>query len=435
MKLTNELNSLKKYPFHMPGHKRNSDLGIIGAGIDITEIEGFDNLHDASGVLLDVENELSSIYKSKKSFMLVNGSTVGLLSAIYALCNENDKIIISRNCHKSVYNACMLLKLRVVYVEPEFDYQNGYYSRVTQHDVDEAIIANPDASCIVITSPTYEGNISNINSKIPLIIDAAHGAHLGLASFPSYPRADIVISSLHKTLPALTQTAVLNVYNDKYLAKVKRFVDVFETSSPSYVLMNSVAICCDFIKNNADKFKEYYNNVYTFRDLELNALDIRFADDLSKIVVSTANTDLSGAELANILRKKYCIEPEMASLNYIILMTSVADTIDALNHLKNALIEIDGELFQTTNKLMKKPPIPRGEQVVMIDDESNECPLENAAGKLSNEFVYAYPPDIPIIVPNEVISQNTIDYIKTMIDSGVNVVSDSGLLPNKLLTK
>jgi len=176
LKLTTKLNGLNRYPFHMPGHKRNGAFNIVGSDIDITEIDGFDNLHNPTGVLLDIENRLSSIYKSEKSFMLVNGSTGGILAAVFALCKENDKIIIARNCHKSVYNACMLRKLRVSYIEPSYDYTNGCYKRIGQQSVDLAVKENPDAAAIVITSPTYEGMISNVNSPIPMIIDAAHGA-------------------------------------------------------------------------------------------------------------------------------------------------------------------------------------------------------------------------------------------------------------------
>lgn len=435
MKLSDKLNNLERYPFHMPGHKRNQKFGITGSEIDITEIDGFDNLHNADGVLLDIENRLSRIYKSKKSFMLVNGSTVGILSAIFAVCNEGDKIIISRNCHKSVYNACMLRHLKIVYIEPEFDYVDGYYTRVVQDTLNRAVRNNPDAAAAVITSPTYEGNISNIKADIPLIIDAAHGAHLGLGSFAAYPKGDIVISGLHKTLPALTQTAAANVYNEKYIGSLKLYLDIFETSSPSYVLMNSVDKCCDFIENGKDAFSEYTKMLWDFRDIDLYNLRLKYSDDISKLVISAANTDLSGTELAEILRRDYKIEPEMASKSYIILMTSPGDSRNGFDRLKEALVHIDCRLLSKSEELYKKPPVPDGECVISIDGNSKAVELRAATGKVSNEFVYAYPPDIPVIVPNEQISKNAVDYIIKMQNSGVNIVSDSGLLPNKLLTK
>ncbi|MFR5876721.1 MAG: aminotransferase class I/II-fold pyridoxal phosphate-dependent enzyme [Eubacterium sp.] len=435
MKLSDKLNNLECYPFHMPGHKRNPKFGITGSEIDITEIDGFDNLHDADGVLLDVETRLSKIYKSEKSFMLINGSTVGILSAIFAVCNEGDLIIVARNCHKSVYNACMLRHLRLVYIEPEFDYVNGYYTRLLQSTVDNAVSEYPQAKCVIITSPTYEGNISNIKTDIPLIIDAAHGAHLGMGSFPAYPKADIVVSSLHKTLPALTQTAVSNVYNEEYINRVKLYLDIFETSSPSYVLMDSVSKCCDFAENGRASFEEYTKMLWDFRDIDLYNLRLKYSDDFSKLVISTANTDLTGTNLAEILRRDYNIEVEMASKSYVVLMTSVGDTQEGFERLKNALLHIDSALLSKSEELFKKPPIPTGESVINIDDKSSALDLRAAIGKVSNEFVYAYPPDIPIFVPGETVKRDTVNYLNSIQRAGVNVVSDSGLLPNKLLTK
>lgn len=438
MKLNNKLKNLNSYPFHMPGHKRNARFGIAGSEIDITEIDGFDNLHNAGGILLDIENRLSEHYKSKKSFMLVNGSTVGILSAVFAVCKEGDKIIVARNCHKSVYNACMLRHLSVVYIEPAFDFENGYYTHISQADADKAIKDNADAKAMIITSPTYEGNVCHIDITIPLIVDAAHGAHLGLAHFPPYPKGDIVISSLHKTLPALTQTAVINICNAKYINRVKLYLDIFETSSPSYVLMNSVDICLDYLKNKSDDFFKYYNNLQNIHSIKLKRLKIKKNDDKSKIVVSSAKTNLSGNRLSKILRNDFNIEVEAAGMNYVILMTSVADTKEAFLRLKDALLTIDDNCCNSEtfdNLPFRKPLCPKGEQIISMDDASVESDLREAIGKTANEFIFSYPPDIPIVFPNEIISEEIVEYVTMLIKSGVNIVSDSGLLPNKILTK
>ncbi|MCR5207281.1 MAG: amino acid decarboxylase [Eubacterium sp.] len=434
MKLHEKLKSLKRYPFHMPGHKRNPEFGITGSEIDITEIEGFDNLHDAKGVLAELEERLKKQYKSKRSFLLVNGSTVGILAAIFSVCGEGDKIIIAKNCHKSVYNACMLRRLRVVYLEPEFDSVNMCYTGIMQDRLDALIMRHGDAKAVVITSPTYEGRISNIKTDIPLIIDAAHGAHLGLGGFPSYPEGSIVVSSLHKTLPALTQTAVLNVYDEKYAALTKRYLDIFQTSSPSYVLMNSVSLCCDICLNKK-LFEDYYERLCDFRQLELSKLRLKYSDDISKLVISSENTDLSGEELAKLLREKYLIEPEMASVNYVVLLTSVADTDEAFELLKTALLEIDGYAAYQPETTKKKPPVQVGESIIEYPGLCEERLLSEAVGRRAGEFVFAYPPDIPIISPNEIITEEAVSYVRLLNEYGVNTVSDSGLLPNKILTK
>ncbi|MCH5317176.1 MAG: aminotransferase class I/II-fold pyridoxal phosphate-dependent enzyme [Eubacterium sp.] len=433
--LHDDLEKLDRYPFHMPGHKRNSEFGISGSEIDITEIDGFDNLHCAGGSILEIENTLSQLYRSRRSFMLVNGSTVGILAAIFAVTERGDEIIIARNCHKSVYNACYLRELDVTYIEPEFDCENGYYTEIKQNTIDEAIKARPNAKAVVITSPTYEGNASNVSTDIPLIIDAAHGAHFGFGNFPSYPKGDIIISSLHKTLPSLTQTAVLNVYNDNYIDEVKKYLDIFETSSPSYVLMNSVSKCVEFLLNSDDAFAEYERNLAKFYETKLNNLRFKIGDDKGKIVVSAASCNISGAELADILRKEFAIECEMASLNYVILMTSVADKAEAFDMLSDALKAIDGRVSPCAAQAITKPSIPQSFCKISEVKNTVKTPLHEANGKISGEFVYAYPPDIPMIVPGELISSDIINSINEMIKKKINIISDGNLLPHYILTK
>lgn len=435
MRLHDKLTTLDKYPFHMPGHKRNAKFGIAGSEIDITEIDGFDNLHAPCGVIADIESRLKGIYKSKHSFISVNGSTAGILAGIHAVCNKGDTVIVAKNCHKSVFNACMLLELKIRYIEPEFDYTNGYYTSISQRTVDEALRDVENARALIITSPTYEGFISRIKCDIPIITDAAHGAHLGLGYFPEYPKSDIVISSLHKTLPSLTQTAVVNVYNEKYINGVKRYMDIFQTTSPSYVLMNSIDLCCEYIESNPLDFGIFYEKLCDLRLVETNNLRIQYTDDISKIVVSCANTDISGVELAEKFRKEYNIEPEYASERYVLFMATVGDTQEGLNALKSAIEKIDEELLSTYCEILKKPPVTSDITQICISNEYEACNLSDSIGKISNEFVFAYPPGIPIIAPNEVITRNAIEYISLADKKGVNILSDSGEVANKILTK
>lgn len=433
--LHDDLEKLSSYPFHMPGHKRNDNFGIIGSEIDITEIGGFDNLHCAQASIKEIEDGLADIYRAARSFMMINGSTVGLLSAIFAVTNRGDKIIIARNCHKSVYNACFLRELEVIYIEADYDEENGYYTTISQSTIDKAVKNNLDAKAVVITSPTYEGNVSDVHCDIPLIIDCAHGAHFGFGNFPKYPHGDIVVSSLHKTLPCLTQTAVLNVYNNEFTDKVKMYLDIFETSSPSYILMNSVSRCIEILKNSASIFDDYERNLAEFYKTELNNLEFKIGDDKGKIVISTAKTNISGVELADILRNEYSIEAEMASVNYVILMTSIADTEKAFKMLSDALLIIDSKLEANNVKTLKNTVLPEIYCKASDVTQKEKTSLKNSSGKVCGEYVYAYPPDIPIIVPGEIISEKIIYDIDNMIKSGVNIVSDSNLLPDYILTK
>ena len=210
------------YPFHMPGHKRKKILFPDPYEMDITEIDGFDNLHHAEGILKEAQERAAALYGSKRCFYLVNGSTCGLLAAISAAAGRGDKVIVARNCHKAVYHALYLKELQAEYIYPAIT-NHGIQGQITVEQVRKTLRENPDASAVILTSPTYEGIVSDVKKiaevcheqNIPLIVDEAHGAHLGFSGgFPENAvrlGADAVIMSLHKTLPSFTQTALLHL--------------------------------------------------------------------------------------------------------------------------------------------------------------------------------------------------------------------------------
>lgn len=417
----------------MPGHKRNEKFNIPSADIDITEIDGFDNLHCPEGIIRDIENDLSSLFESNKSIISVNGSTCCILASICAVCDKGDKIIIARNCHKSVYNACFLKELDVKYIEPEFDIDLGTYTYVTQEAIDKAYTDNSDAKAIVITSPTYEGFVSNVKSPIPLIVDSAHGSHLGFADWlPKRSDGDIVINSLHKTLPCLTQTAVVNIYNNDYADKIKMYMDIFETSSPSYILLSSIDKCIDFVKNsNAefDKYKLLLDDFYNKAKC-INGIKIHNNDDLTRIIISAPG--YTGNELAQHLRNNG-IEVEGATLNYVILISTVADTNAGFDLLIGALKTI--EKRDKTNKFCHSFSIPEKQCKSSEIDKTVLTDIDKCVNKISGEYIFAYPPGIPLVVPGEIISKEIVDYIMFCVKNNVNILSDSNQLPNHILTK
>ncbi len=433
MKLSDKLKKLDTYPFHMPGHKRNSTFGVPSGEIDITEIDGFDNLHNPKEILLDMQKELSRLYQSRHSLISVNGSTCCILSAVCGVCSKGDKIIVARNCHKSVYNACMLHELKVVYIEPEFDEEFGVYTCVTQNTVDKALEENSDAAAIVITSPTYEGIISNIKADIPVIIDGAHASHFGFADYlPERISGDIVINSLHKTLPCLTQCAVMHINNEKYLSSIKRYMDIFETSSPSYVLLSSIDRCIDILKNCNQAFEDYGTILESFYNevRKLSNIHLFKNDDITRLVIKVDG--YSGTEISQALRKNG-IEIEASGLDYVILISTVCDTEKGFGLLLNALKSL--EIREPADTKITKPILPKKalEQYEVIKAEIT--PIENAVGKICGESIFAYPPDIPLITIGEIIDKKNLDYINLLIENGINVLSDSDLLPYSILTK
>lgn len=436
--LHDELKNLHTYPFHMPGHKRNENFGITGSEIDITEIEGYDNLQNAHGTIAEVQDTYKKLYGSESAFLLVNGSTVGILAAVFAMTSCGDKVIIAANCHKSVYNACALRKLKTVIAQPQYDSENGIFTYLEEEEVNRVMRLHPDAKLLIYTSPTYEGYISEIEAKIPVIVDAAHGAHLPFfGRGHNYPKGSIVISSIHKTLPALTQTAVANIYDSKYIMPFRYYIDIFETSSPSYVLMNSASICAQFLKNGKENFEAFYSALTSFyKQTKPKHLQLMVSEDISKINISAARTGITGMELADILRKEYGFECEAAELRHVILMATVCDDFTVYKKLSRAIMEIDGRLTDCNKDVIPQRRYEDGEYCFSTDlNETEYAALENSVGRVCAEFVYLYPPGIPVILPNEVITEKHIHFITSLTAKGAEVTGTGKLLPRSILTK
>ncbi len=455
MSLTDKLKRLDGiYPFHMPGHKRNTDLcgTDLPYALDITEITGFDNLHEPTGVIADIEKRLAAFYGAKQSFLLVNGSTCGIEAAILSVCGFGGKIIAARNCHKSVYKAIELYDLTSVWIMPEADPVTGICGAITEQSVSEALEDNPDASLVVITSPTYEGIISDVRriagicrrQGVLLLCDCAHGAHLPLLGEFSCD-ADITVFSLHKTLPCLTQTACACIDTDRVnTAAFRSVLGAFETSSPSYILMAGADECMSLIKSKGEKLaKKHSSRLSDFRANVSNMQHLRLFEnrylcsdvdkprfDVWKICIDCSETNLTGSELFAILRDKYSLECEMFSARYVLAMTSLADTDEALQRLSDALCEIDGTLCSSAAEPFPALAAPCA---AMTAYEAVRRPTEqttalNAEGKISGGYVWTYPPGIPIIAPGEIITSEALNYLRFLADCGVTLHSSGELL-------
>lgn len=505
------------YPFHMPGHKRREIPDGMQRdfsdpyGIDITEIDGFDNLHHAEGILKDAMDEAAAVYGADRSWYLVNGSTCGILSAVFAVTENGGRILTARNCHKAVYHAIYLNRLRAEYLYPEEIVEFGINGGIRAEDVRKAL--EKDAmrcagksgdmrgkrtkiQAVLITSPTYEGVVSDIRAiadvaheyGIPLIADEAHGAHLEYAdrchSFPKSALecgADIVIQSLHKTLPCFTQTAILHIKGDRVdQDRVARYLSMFQTSSPSYLFMAGIQRCIRYMDSaGRDGMLRYEERLERFMEQMkgLQVLEVLTRDicgkyraaagwDPSKIVVSTMRAkDFHGEELAEMLRKNYHLEMEMTAPEYVIAMTSVLDTDEGFERLTKALLEIDEELLKAEEKRRKtvsetgdqkentvreraeknckasetlQSRILRPNETMSIceamDANTGRTALQNTVGKVSAEFIYLYPPGIPIIAPGEVFTREIVEMIEAYKKAGLLVQGPADPASGMILT-
>lgn len=428
------------YPMHMPGHKRQTgakaDILSNIRKLDITEIDDFDDLHACSGVLKEIQSRIAAAYGAVESSILVNGSTGGILSAISACAGYGDRILMARNSHKSAYNAAVIRGLKVSYIYPKQHSEAGICKGITADQVRESLEAGKKIKAVYITSPTYEGICSEIEAiakivhsfNIPLIIDAAHGAHLGIdAEYDGLCNtgnivgaADIVIQSLHKTLPAFTQSAVIHYKKGLVdVEKLKYYLSVYQSSSPSYILMAGIEGCFDILENKNQLFRKYIENLTALYDSckALKYLKLLRADDIGKIVILTEGSSIKGEELYRLLRERYKIQPEMASLEYVVCMTSIMDTKEAFLHLAQTICEIDKQLTFGSRSVNTYSMSPKAKysiaEALNICEENNRLMAPEAAiGKTSGVFVYAYPPGIPIITPGEIIDEECLAVFK-----------------------
>ena len=424
------------YPFHMPGHKRNREL-VNPFSIDITEIEGFDNLFHAEGILKEAQERAASLYGAEETHFLVNGSTCGILSAVSACTKMGGKILIARNCHKAAYHAVLLRELRAEYLYPQKEGELGINGGITPQDVEKALKADPKIQAVMITSPTYDGVVMAVREiadivhayGIPLIVDEAHGAHFGF--HPFFPEsavkqgADIVIHSLHKTLPSLTQTSLLHVNGQRVdRERLKLYLGIYQTSSPSYVFMASMDECIRLLESRGiemfeelkDRLVEFYKEAAGFNHIRTGGVWLKGKSgicdfDRSKLILSVKGTDMDGYELLKILRDDHQLELEMAAGTYALALTTIGDTKEGFNRLTNALKQIDGErnwhLTGPTEDgagiyedvITENPIVYRLSEA--LEYPRAEVSFVEAAGRVSGEFLYLYPPGIPLLVPGE----------------------------------
>ena len=462
----------KQYtPLHMPGHKRNPLFPQPDAyRTDITEIPGFDSLYEESGPLLALKERVQRLYHSENSFLLVNGSTGGLLTAIRSATKRGDTVLMARNCHCAVYHAIRMFGLHAEYIQPDYD-RYGIAEGIRLEQVQEALehsdtsgaASTPQASAckrpvlVILTSPTYEGRISELRAiadylhgqDIPLLVDEAHGAHLSLhpafAGSAVAAGADLVVQSLHKTLPALTQTALLHVNGSRVLLdRIRTNFKMLQTSSPSFLLLSSVDQCINALEERADELflslqqnlARFYKKTKSLKQLHVitpteywneydksQSLD---ADcDPSRIVVVTPPT-MTGLQLAKRLKADYGIELEASAPRHIIAITGIADTAKTFERFADALLAIDADLEQSLDTgfaVFHYPAVPEAvyDSCTVEDAPTESLPYSACEDRISAEFLYLYPPGIPMLVPGERITAELLDCIELLDKHGFSL--------------
>lgn len=438
------LNHKERHPvsFHMPGHKGSAIYREHGYGAfldsimdcDITEIPGADNLFQTEGVLKEVMNRYKAMYGTKESYLLINGSSGGLIAAILASVPKGGKLVMARNCHKSIFNALSLGDITPVYAYPETVQEYGILGSVSPEEVARCLDAEPDAAAVILPSPNYYGICSDVaaiaevvhaRGKI-LIIDQAHGAHLNFFSkyaLPGFPAAaetagaDVVINSIHKTLASFTQTALLNLCSDrvdKY--DLEDRLQAIESSSPSYPMMASLDINADLLeKHGPQLMKEWADNLswfYETAEKEVPGLRIMRHPmlDATKLNIDMSAYGLDGNQLEELLMEE-AIFVELVTGNILMCMTGIGNKRRDFEKLLGALKQIASERQMMEVKPQQPEAVTKALQMTRVPIRKERISLEKAAGRVCASSVIPYPPGIPIVCPGEIFDEEVISYI------------------------
>ena len=449
--------------FHMPGHKGSMLYQKLGYGdfldhmmdIDITEIPGADNLFQAESIISQTEVKYRQLYGVKKTYLLINGTSGGLIAAILAVVNPGEKLILARNCHKSVFNAMILGGINPVYAYPREHERYGIAGSVTAAEIERLMSENSQAKAVVLPSPNYYGICSDIagiaevvhkHSGI-LIVDQAHGAHLKF--MPGQPLsaeesgADIIVDSIHKTLASFTQSAVLHVNSDRVdLAVLSDMLQKIQSSSPSYILMASLDINAEIISQHGETlFAEWQRNLDEFYMEAASIPGLRIMQcanqicecsgmDRTKINLDMSGIGLSGMELEEelISRGIFC---ELTTGNILMCMTGIGNSHADYRRLLDALMDITRQYGaagyvnmndrETSARMSGRedsasPRIPWNKKRILhpVSGSKELVNINECCGRVCGASIVPYPPGIPLVCPGEILDDEDIEYIQML---------------------
>ncbi|MGF3106241.1 aminotransferase class I/II-fold pyridoxal phosphate-dependent enzyme [Rossellomorea sp. DUT-2] len=449
--------SAKPISFHVPGHKSGllmDDQSFYQS--DVTELSGLDDLHDPHEAIGEAEDLLTDVYGTMNSYFLVNGSTVGNIAAILASCSPGDRVFVQRNCHKSVLNGIKLAKAVPILIETEWN-DEGNALGIRLDALKEALKALPRVKACVLTYPTYYGFTYNIDEiieelhkhDVTCIVDEAHGAHFTLGSpFPVSAiecGADIVVHSAHKMLPAMTMGSYLHITSPRVSErKVKEYLTMLQSSSPSYPIMASLDYARSYIgtftKEDKEQNLKEINKFVQALEGSHPQLIVKGSDDPLKVVMKLAGR--SGYTLQQLLESEG-VYPELADPDYVLLILPLLKKDrsfpyqEAINRIRRALgnepiiekIKIhetnrsNNQEFFTTLALSFED---------MEEKEEALIPLRVAEGEISAGMVTPYPPGIPLLIPGERITSQAIERLTEYVKNKANIQGHHRLGENRL---
>lgn len=446
--------------FHIPGHKKGSGMDpafreFVGdnvLSIDLINIAPLDDLHSPKGAIKEAQQLAAEAFGADYTFFSIQGTSGAIMTMIMSVVGQGDKILVPRNVHKSIMSAIVFSGAIPIFIHPEVDTELGISHGITPESVERALETYPDAKAVLVINPTYFGFVADLQRivdivharNIPVIVDEAHGVlmkfHDDLPLSAMQAGADMAATSVHKLGGSMTQSSVLNVREGLVSAKrVQTVLSMLTTTSTSYPLLASLDtarrqlavhgydLISDAIRLAQDTRKRInaIPHLYCVGREKLHS-SATFDMDPLKLLISVKDLGITGHQAEEWLRYNANIEVELSDLYNILCLTTMGDSKKEMNLLVNALQRMsqafDSEAVITeTNVHVPEIPALSMTPRDAFYAETEIIPLKDAHDRISAEFIMVYPPGIPIFIPGEVITQETIDFIQQNIEAGLPV--------------
>ncbi|QXE01765.1 aminotransferase class I/II-fold pyridoxal phosphate-dependent enzyme [Terribacillus sp. DMT04] len=433
--------------FHVPGHKHgalfhNEDILRCAAYLDQTELSGLDDLHAPEGIIAKAQQLAAAYFGAKHSRFLVGGSTVGNLAMILGTIQQDEAVLVQRNCHKSILNGLELAGAKPVFLAPEYNEAKARYTHPTPHTVYDAIKMYPEAKALILTYPDYYGTVFDLKSVIdaahaanmPVLIDEAHGAHLQTAeSLPMsalQAGADVVVQSAHKMAPAFTMASYLHVSEESTVPVgiIDRYLRMLQSSSPSYLLLASLDTARKYLATRTEEnMNELQQAVESLRSLlaQSDCWEVESPDgDWLKIVL-LVKPDYQPRQLAAEL-ESHGVYPELVTDRHILLVHGLESlTQDELQRLREVIAAVGSSYSKRTPvhevRLFTQPITELAISYSEMEKMQEKFTVwQEAVGMIAAESVIPYPPGIPVLTKGEIVTKQHVEMIQLWKNSSIS---------------
>lgn len=447
--------------FHIPGHKKGvgmdpefrNFIGDNALSIDLINIAPLDDLHQPTGVILEAQKLAADAFGADYTFFSVQGTSNAIMTMIMSVCEAGDKIIVPRNVHKSIMSAIIFAGAKPIFLKPVRDPNYGIDHGVTVRSVRRALEKHPDAKAVLVINPTYFGVCANLKEivdivhsyNIPVLVDEAHGAlihfHDKLPLSAMAAGADMAATSVHKLGGSMTQSSVLNVKGDRINPRrVQTVISMLTTTSTSYILLASLDTARRNLALNGYKLAEEALRLSDYARKQINEIpglscygreilgeEATYDMDPTKLCIHVRKLGMTGYDAENWLREHFNLEVELSDMYNILCFITPGDTEESVGILLAALRQLSEENYNIREAreliVVETPPIP---QLTLTPrdafyGDTEIIPFRESADRIIAEFIYVYPPGIPILLPGELISQAHIDYIIDHVEVGLPV--------------